>query len=104
MFEVHFWLNVCLKKQNCRFWSEDQPEALQELPMHPEKVTVWCSLSAGGITRTYFLKGDANRNATVNSERGKREMISNFFLPKMQELDLHDMWFNKTVPQAAQHA
>ena len=28
--EAHFWLN----KQNCRFWSEDQPEQLQKLPIH----------------------------------------------------------------------
>ena len=38
--EVHFWLNGYVNKQNCRFWSEDQPEELQKLPMHPEKVTV----------------------------------------------------------------
>ena len=35
--------------QNYRFWCEDQPEALPELPMHPENVTVWFSLWAGGI-------------------------------------------------------
>ena len=29
-------------------------------------------------------------SSTVNGER-YREMISNFFLPKMQELDLHHM-------------
>ena len=30
----------------------------------------------------------------VNGER-YREMISNFFLAKMQELDLHNMWFQQ---------
>ena len=47
--EAHFWLNGYVNKQNCRFWSEDQPEALQKLPMHPEKVAVCCRLWAGGI-------------------------------------------------------
>jgi hypothetical protein len=87
LIEAHFWLNGYVNKQNCRFWSEYQPEALQELPMHPEKVTVWCGLWAGGIIGPYFFKDDANRN--VNDENQL------FFLPKMQELDLHDMWFQQ---------
>ena len=69
--------------------------------MHPEKVTVWCGLWAGGIIGPYFFKDDAIRNVTVNGER-YREMISNFLLPKMQELDLHDMWFQQDG--ATQHA
>ena len=64
--------------------------------MHPEKGTIWCGLQVGGIIRPYFFKYAANRNVTVNGER-YREMISNFFLPKMQELDLHDMWFQQDV-------
>ena len=97
--EAHFWLNGYVNKQNCRFWSEYQPEALQELPMHPEKVTVWCGLWAGGIIGPYFFKDDANRNVTVN-----REMISNFFCPKCKSLTCMTCGFNKTVPHATQHA
>ena len=48
----------------------------------------------GGIIGPYFFKDAANRNVTVNGERYP-EMTSNFFLPKMQELDLHDMWFQQ---------
>ena len=39
--DAHFWLIGYVNKQNCRFWSEDQSEEMQKLPMHPEKVTVW---------------------------------------------------------------
>ena len=46
------------------------------------------------IIGLYFSKDAANRNVTVNGER-YGEMISNLFLPKMQELDLHDMWFKQ---------
>ena len=92
--EAHFWLNGYVNKQNCRIWSEDQPEALQQLPMHPEKATVWCGLWAGGIIGPYFFKDDANRSVTVNGER-YRAMITNFFLPEMEVLDLHDMWFQQ---------
>ena len=62
-----------VNKQNCRFWSEDQPEELQKLSMHSEKVTVWCGLWAGGITGSYFFKDAA----------------------KVQHLDLHDMWLQQ---------
>ena len=62
--------------------------------MHPGKVKVWCGLWAGGIIGSYFFKDAANRKESVNGER-YREMISNFFLPKMEELDLHDMWFQQ---------
>ncbi|GFW94487.1 hypothetical protein TNCV_2702081 [Trichonephila clavipes] len=47
--EAHFWLNGYVKKQNCRIWSEANPQVYVETPLHPEKLTVWCSLWAGGI-------------------------------------------------------
>ncbi|GFT99581.1 hypothetical protein TNCV_114631 [Trichonephila clavipes] len=47
--EAHFWLNGYVNKQNCRIWSEANPQVYVETPLHPEKLTVWCALSAGGI-------------------------------------------------------
>ncbi|GFX68763.1 hypothetical protein TNCV_4070071 [Trichonephila clavipes] len=47
--EAHFWLNGYVNKQNCRSWSEANPQVYVETPLHPEKLTVWCALWAGGI-------------------------------------------------------
>ncbi|GFT63204.1 DUF4817 domain-containing protein [Trichonephila clavipes] len=47
--EAHFWLNGYVNKQNCRIWSEANPQVSVETPLHPEKLTVWCALWAGGI-------------------------------------------------------
>ncbi|GFS82052.1 DUF4817 domain-containing protein [Trichonephila clavipes] len=47
--EVHFWLNGYVTKQNCRIWSAANPQVYIETPLHPEKLTVWCTLWAGGI-------------------------------------------------------
>ncbi|GFU56188.1 hypothetical protein TNCV_712471 [Trichonephila clavipes] len=47
--EAHFWLNGYVNKQNCRIWSEAYPQVYVETPLHPEKLTVWCALWAGGI-------------------------------------------------------
>ncbi|GFU79813.1 uncharacterized protein F54H12.2 [Trichonephila clavipes] len=47
--EARFWLNSYVIKQNCRIWSEANPQVYVETPLHPEKLTVLCALWAGGI-------------------------------------------------------
>ncbi|GFU67559.1 hypothetical protein TNCV_1643081 [Trichonephila clavipes] len=47
--EAHFWLNGYVNKQNCRIWSKANLQVYVETPLHPEKLTVWCALWAGGI-------------------------------------------------------
>ncbi|GFT04437.1 hypothetical protein TNCV_1929571 [Trichonephila clavipes] len=47
--EAHFCLNGYVNKQNCRIWSEANPQVYVEPPLNPEKLTVWCALWAGGI-------------------------------------------------------
>ncbi|GFU60217.1 uncharacterized protein TNCV_4249191 [Trichonephila clavipes] len=48
--EAHFWLNGYVNKQNCRIWSEANPQVYVETPLHPEKLTVWCALWVDGAT------------------------------------------------------
>ncbi|GFW94561.1 hypothetical protein TNCV_4246021 [Trichonephila clavipes] len=60
--EAHFWLNGYVNKQNCRIWSEANPQVYVETPLHPEKLTVWCALWAGGIIGSYFFKNDEGHN------------------------------------------
>ncbi|GFW25123.1 uncharacterized protein TNCV_3156261 [Trichonephila clavipes] len=67
--EVHFWLNGYVNKQNCRIWSEANPQVYVETSLHPEKLTVWCALWAGGIIGPYFFKNDEGHNVTVNGDR-----------------------------------
>ncbi|GFU94961.1 hypothetical protein TNCV_332971 [Trichonephila clavipes] len=76
--EAHFWLNGYINKQKCRIWSEANPQVYVETPLHPEKLTVWCALWAGGIIGPYFFKNDEGHNVTVNGDR-YRAMITNFF-------------------------
>ncbi|GFX30729.1 DUF4817 domain-containing protein [Trichonephila clavipes] len=62
--EAHFWFNGNVNKQNCRIWSEVNSQVYVETPLHPEKLTVWCALWAGGILGPYFLKNDEGHNVT----------------------------------------
>ncbi|GFX38533.1 hypothetical protein TNCV_3206011 [Trichonephila clavipes] len=90
--KAHFWLNGYVNKQNCRIWSEANPQVYVETPLHPEKLTVWCALWAGGIIGPYFFKNDEGHNVTVNGDR-YRAMITNFFIPELNNHDVQELWF-----------
>ncbi|GFX89507.1 uncharacterized protein TNCV_483421 [Trichonephila clavipes] len=66
--EAHFWLNGYVNKQNCRIWSEANPQVYVKTPLHAEKLTVWCALWAGGIIGPYFFKNDEGHNVIVNGD------------------------------------
>ncbi|GFW27181.1 transposable element Tcb2 transposase [Trichonephila clavipes] len=92
--EAHFWLNGYVNKQNCRIWSEANPQVYVETPLHPEKLTVWCALWAGGIIGPYFFKNDEGHNVTVDGDR-YRAMITNFFIPELNNHDVQELWFQQ---------
>ncbi|GFV89948.1 probable cation-transporting ATPase 13A3 [Trichonephila clavipes] len=91
--EAHFWLNGYVSKQNGRIWSEANPQVYVETPLHPEKLTVWCALWAGGIIGPYF-KNDEGQNVTVNGDR-YRAMMTNFFIPELNNHDVQELWFQQ---------
>ncbi|GFU10432.1 uncharacterized protein TNCV_5123371 [Trichonephila clavipes] len=92
--EAHFWLNGYVNKQNCRIWSEANPQVYVETPLHPEKLTVWCALWASGIIGPYFFKNDEGHNVTVNDDR-YRAMITKFFIPELNNQDVQELWFQQ---------
>ncbi|GFW51881.1 DUF4817 domain-containing protein [Trichonephila clavipes] len=92
--EAHFWLNGYVNKQNCRIWSEANPQVYVETPLHSEKLTVWCALWAGGIIGPYFFKNDEGHNVTVNGDR-YRAMITNCFIPELNNHDVQELWFQQ---------
>ncbi|GFY01164.1 uncharacterized protein TNCV_5076311 [Trichonephila clavipes] len=90
--EAHFWWNGYVNKQNCRIWSEANSQVYVETPLHPEKLTVWCALWAGGIIGRYFFKNDEGHNVTVNGDQ-YRATITNFFIPELNNHDVQELWF-----------
>ncbi|GFT91972.1 uncharacterized protein TNCV_125021 [Trichonephila clavipes] len=65
-----------------------------ETPLHPEKLTVWGVLWAGGIIGPYFFKNDEGHNVTINGDR-YRAMITNFFIPELNNHDVQELWFQQ---------
>ncbi|GFV95744.1 uncharacterized protein TNCV_1727941 [Trichonephila clavipes] len=74
--------------------SEANPQVYVETPLHPEKLTVWCALWAGGIIGPYFFKNDEGHNVTVNGDR-YRALITNFFIPELNNHDVQELWFQQ---------
>ena len=76
--EAHFWMNGFVNKQNMLHWSDSNPHVLHESSLHPEKITVWCSLWADGVIVPYFFRDDQDQHVTVNGNR-YRSMITEYF-------------------------
>ncbi|GFX25346.1 uncharacterized protein TNCV_1275061 [Trichonephila clavipes] len=57
--EAHFWLNGYVNKQNCRIWSEANPQVYFETPLHPDKLTVWYALWVVESLELWFQQGGA---------------------------------------------
>ncbi|GFU95468.1 DUF4817 domain-containing protein [Trichonephila clavipes] len=77
-----------------QIWSDANPQVYVETPLHPEKLTAWCTLWAGGIIRPYFFKNDEGHNVTVNGDR-YRAMITNFFIPELNNHDVQELGFQQ---------
>lgn len=80
--EAHFHLSGFVNKQNFRYWAEENPRLLHEKPLHAQKVTVWCAISASGIIGPYFYEDEAGNTVTVSSQRYV-QMIQNFLTPQL---------------------
>ncbi|GFU74028.1 uncharacterized protein TNCV_1641541 [Trichonephila clavipes] len=77
----------------CSTLNKANPQVYVETPLHPEKLTVWCALWAGGIIGPYF-KNDEGHNVTVIGDR-YRAMITNFFIPELNNHDVQELWFQQ---------
>lgn len=81
---------------NMRYWSNVNPQELHEKPLHSEKVTVWCGVSASRIIGPYFFEDHHGNAVTVNSER-YRGLLMTFPIPELQRqgLDLSSVYFQQ---------
>ena len=42
--EAHCTLGGYVNKQSCRIWGSENSQVIEERPLQPKKVTVWCAL------------------------------------------------------------
>ena len=75
-------------------WGSEKPRIISEKQTHPQRVTVCCGFWAEGVIRPYFFENEAGRAATVNGAR-YRDTITRFFPPKLDDIDVADMRFQR---------
>ena len=74
--EAYFYLTESINKQNNRMWCESRPTNWIEIPLHDEKIHVWCAISANRIFGPFYFED------TVKKEN-YLEMLQTFFWPKL---------------------
>lgn len=85
--EAHFYLNGTVNTQNSRIWASEQPHAVEEIPLHPQKLTVWCGFTADFIIGPYFFEiitQAGPQTCSVNTQR-YHDMLSSFVIPQLQQ-------------------
>ena len=92
--EAHFYLTGHVSKQNCRYWSADNPTIIHEHPLKPRKVTAWCGMTCERIICPYFFEDDNGRTVTVTGD-SYRKYIQKYLLPETRDLDMNEMWFQQ---------
>jgi hypothetical protein len=87
--EAWFFLTQPINKQNNRFWSESRPLEGIELPLHDEKVMVWCAISANKVYGPYFFLETVNQYNYL-------KMLQDFFWPKqLRTADYEKYYFQQ---------
>ena len=87
-------MNGTVNKQNCRIYDTENPQEIQEVPLHDEKVTVWCGVSAKAVIGPFFFQNENGHAVTVNQER-YRDMMTNFVIPIIRRKRMRQFWFQQ---------
>jgi hypothetical protein len=86
--EAWFHLSGYVNSQNNRLWSSENPHELYQVPLHDQKVGVWCAISRMRIIGPIFF------NATINAER-YRTLILEPFIAHLTEREIKEAWFQQ---------
>jgi len=93
--EAKFCLDGTVSKQNCRYWSEENPQLTSQKSQFPGAVTAWCAVSSSGIIGPFFFEQDG-QPTTVTSRR-YCDMLTSLFLPALRarRRSLRRVWFQQ---------
>jgi hypothetical protein len=71
--EAWFHLSGYINYQKNRYWSSINPRQAFEVPLHDQKIGVWCAIIASRIVGPIFFEN------TINSERYVSDILRSFF-------------------------
>lgn len=83
--EAHCDIHGQINKQNVRFWSQENPHFVKDVPLHSPKLTIWAGVSYNGIIGPYFWELDPNfPDEKGVTSRWVRELYQNWVFPKIR--------------------
>ncbi|GBM68317.1 hypothetical protein AVEN_24177-1 [Araneus ventricosus] len=85
--ETHFHLEGSVNTQNCRIWTRENSFQMHPLPLHFQKVTVWCGFTAAFIVVPFCFEqiGPSGPvTCTVNGTRYE-SLLRNHLIPAVQQ-------------------
>ena len=85
--EAHFYLEGIVNSQNCRIWGKEAPNEVNERPLHSDKCTAWCALSALIGPLRFQVQGESI-TFIKNQERYRLQRHH-------QDLRLESQWFQQ---------
>ena len=92
--EAHFHLSGFVNKQNFRYWATENPQQLHEEPLHSQKVTVWCAVSAFGIFGPFFFE-ENGLSVTVTAQRYQQVLENLDQQLREAGVDIQRIWFQQ---------
>jgi hypothetical protein len=84
--EAWFSIHGEVNSQNNRYWSAENPRFIHELPLHDERIGVWCAINAHKIIGPIFY------DDTVHAARYVNNILSPFFAELTEEERLHGVF------------
>lgn len=78
--ECTFFLNGYVNRQNCRYWSSENPHEFREAhTQYPQKLNVWCGIMGDSIIGPYFIDGNLTGEVYL-------DLIENAVVPRIVEI------------------
>ncbi|XP_024869057.1 uncharacterized protein LOC112452865, partial [Temnothorax curvispinosus] len=90
--EASFELNGTVNRQNCRYWSDENPHWMRDLhTQYPQKLNVWAGFCERGIIGPFFIEGNLNANTYL-------QLLRNQIVPAIDNLfhgNIQNIWFQQ---------
>ena len=67
--------------------AEENPKETTEISLHSERVTVWSGINEHRIIGPYFFEDGNGQTVTVSGQR-YNDMINEFLIPKVNEMNV----------------
>jgi hypothetical protein len=87
-----------VNSQKSCYWSAENPRLINELPLHDEKISIWCAISARRIIGPIFYED------TVNGARYVNNILSPFFAELKEEEKLYSVFQQDSAASHMAHA